>query len=136
MQKIDKTDTLETILTKGRLEVDYYQREYRWGRKNIEQMIMDLSDTFHSFYDQSSEHISPKEVQNYGYYYMGSIICTNGDPRQVIDGQQRLTSLTLLLIYLRNLQMKTSGVPGLPVAFDNLIFMDYYATMSLNLYIP
>lgn len=136
MQKIDKTDTLETVLTKGRLEVDYYQREYRWGRKNIEQMIMDLSDTFRSFYDQSSEHTSPKEVQNYGYYYMGSIICANGDPRQIIDGQQRLTSLTLLLIYLRNLQRKTSGVPGLPVAFDNLIFKDDYGTMSFNLDIP
>mgnify|MGYP000552780144 FL=1 len=38
MQKIDKTDTLETILTRGKFEVDYYQREYRWGRKQIEQM--------------------------------------------------------------------------------------------------
>ena len=36
MQKIDKTDTIQTILTKGRFEVDYYQREYRWGRKQIE----------------------------------------------------------------------------------------------------
>ena len=40
MQKIDKTDTLETILTRGKFEVDYYQREYRWGRKQIEQMLM------------------------------------------------------------------------------------------------
>ena len=39
MQKIDKTDTLETILTNGRFEVDYYQRKYRWGRTQVEQMI-------------------------------------------------------------------------------------------------
>ena len=39
MQKIDKTDTLETILTRGKFEVDYYQREYRWGRKQIEHML-------------------------------------------------------------------------------------------------
>ena len=33
---------------------------------------------------------------------MGCIICTGGTPNKVIDGQQRLTSLTLLLIYLNN----------------------------------
>lgn len=85
MQKIDKTDTLEVILTRGRLEVDYYQREYRWGRKQIEQMIMDFYDTFRLYYDAGS-HGSTKEVQNYGFYYMGSIICTNGNTRQIIDG--------------------------------------------------
>ena len=103
MQKINKTDTLETILTRGRFEVDYYQREYRWGRVQIEQMLNDFYDTFRSYYDAGS-HASTAEVKNYGYYYLGSIICTGNDPRQIIDGQQRLTSLTLLLIYLRNLQ--------------------------------
>ena len=53
MQKIDKTDTLETILTRGKFEVDYYQREYRWGRKQIEQMLMDFYDTFRQYYDPS-----------------------------------------------------------------------------------
>lgn len=103
MQKIDKTDTLETILTRGRFEVDYYQKEYRWGRTQIDQMLSDFYDTFREYYDPDN-HNSPSEVQNYGYYYMGSIICTGASPRQVIDGQQRITSLTLLLIYLRNLQ--------------------------------
>lgn len=133
MQKIDKTDTLKVILTRGKFEVDYYQREYRWGRKNIEQMIMDFSDTFHSFYDAGAHH-STAEVQHYGYYYMGSIICTNGQPRQIIDGQQRLTSLTLLLIYLRNLQKVTPSITK--VTFDDLIYQDSFGTMSFNLDVP
>lgn len=66
MQKIDKTDTLETILTRGKFEVDYYQREYRWGRKQIEQMLMDFYDTFRQYYDPSN-HTSPAEVQQNGY---------------------------------------------------------------------
>ena len=75
-----------------------------------------------------------KEVQSYGYYYMGSIICTNGQPRQIIDGQQRLTSLTLLLIHLRNLQNSTPGIQN--VKFDNLIYKDDYGTMAFNLFVP
>ena len=38
MQKIDKTDTLKTILSGRKYTVDYFQREYRWGQKQIEQM--------------------------------------------------------------------------------------------------
>lgn len=136
MQKIDKTDTLETILTRGKFEVDYYQREYRWGRKQIEQMLMDFYDTFRSYYDGYS-HKSTAEVQEYGFYYMGSIICTNGTIRQVIDGQQRLTSLTLLLIYLRNLQQNLTNIPFLPVKkIDDLIYKDNYGTMAFNLDVP
>lgn len=135
MQKIDKTDTLETILTRGKFEVDYYQREYRWGRKQIEQMLMDFYDTFRQYYDPTN-HGAPAEVQGYGYYYMGSIICTSENTRKIIDGQQRLTSLSLLLIYLRNLQNQLTEVPYLPVKIDDLIYKDNYGTMSFNLDVP
>lgn len=135
MQKIDKTDTLETILTRGKFEVDYYQREYRWGRKQIEQMLMDFYDTFRQYFDFTN-HSTPSEVQTYGYYYMGCIICTNQTTRQVIDGQQRLTSLTLLLIYLRNLQSQITNVPYLPVNIDGLIYKDNFGSMSFNLDVP
>ncbi len=135
MQKIDKTDTLETILTRGKFEVAYYQREYRWGRRQIEQMLMDFYDTFRQYYDPSN-HGAPSEVQKYGYYYMGSIICTSENTRQIIDGQQRLTSLSLLLIYLRNLQNQVTDVPYLPVNIDTLIYKDNFGTMSFNLDVP
>jgi uncharacterized protein with ParB-like and HNH nuclease domain len=39
MQKIDKTDTLKTILSGRKYTVDYFQREYRWGQEQIEQVI-------------------------------------------------------------------------------------------------
>ncbi len=35
---------------------------------------------------------------------MGCIICTGDSVKKIIDGQRRLTSLTLLIIYLNNLQ--------------------------------
>lgn len=130
MDKINKTDTLMKILADRRFTVDYYQREYRWGRKQIEQMMDDLCGTFLEFYDRDN-HDSVKEVKDYGYYYMGSIICTLG--HQIVDGQQRLTSLTLLLIYLNNLQKKQTAPDYRPVHFEHMIFSDDYGEPCFNL---
>ena len=105
------------------------------GRKEIEQMLADFADTFRQYYDPT-DHSSPAEVVQYGYYYMGSIICTNETTRKIIDGQQRLTSLTLLFIYLRNLQAQLSGVDYLPVNIDRLIYRDDYGAMVFNLDVP
>ena len=132
MNKIDKTDTLTKILSHRRFTVDVFQREYRWGRKQIEQMISDFQDTFEEFYDPN-DHDTPLEVMNYGYYYMGCIICTGGSPNKIIDGQQRLTSLTLLLIYLNNLQKDQAAQGYRCVQFDDMIFDDHFGVKSFNI---
>lgn len=135
MKKIDKTDTLQKILENRHFSVDYFQREYRWGRKQIEQMLSDFQNTFEEYYDPEN-HDSTVEVAHYGYYYMGCIICTEGDNKKIIDGQQRLTSLTLL-IYLQNLQ-KQQGLFGLDKGVDlkSLIYSDAYGQMNFNIYVP
>lgn len=132
MNKIDKTDTLTKILSHRRFTVDVFQREYRWGRRQIEQMISDFQDTFEEFYDPN-EHDTPMEVMNYGYYYMGCIICTGGSPNKIIDGQQRLTSLTLLLIYLNNLQKEQAAQGYRVVQFEDMIYDDHFGTKSFNI---
>ena len=133
MQKIDKTDTLKKILSGRRFTVDYFQREYRWGQKQIEQMISDFQATFDEYYDPNHD-IS--EVANYGFYYMGCIICTGGAVNKVIDGQQRLTSLSLLLIYLNNLQKKTSKSTDELVKLDDLIFDNHFGKKTFNIDVP
>ena len=132
MNKIDKTDSLTKILSHRRFSVDVFQREYRWGRKQIEQMLSDFQDTFEEFYDPN-DHDTPEEVENYGYYYMGCIICTGGSPNKIIDGQQRLTSLTLLLIYLNNLQMEQAAQGFRTVKFEDMIYDDHYGKKSFNI---
>ena len=132
MNKIDKTDTLTKILSHRRFTVDVFQREYRWGRKQIEQMISDFQDTFEEFYDPN-DHDTPEEVESYGYYYMGCIICTGGSPNKIIDGQQRLTSLTLLLIYLNNLQSEQAAKGFRSVKFEDMIYDDHYGKKSFNI---
>lgn len=132
MQKIDKTDTLKTILSGRKYTLDYFQREYRWGRKQIEQMITDFQSTFEEFYDPD-DHDTTEEVMDYGFYYMGCIICTGGSVKKLIDGQQRLTSLTLLLIYLDNLQKKTITNVDERVSLDNMIYSNAFGKKSFNI---
>lgn len=132
MQKIDKTDTLKTILSGRKYTLDYFQREYRWGRKQIEQMITDFQSTFEEFYDPD-DHDTTEEVMDYGFYYMGCIICTGGSVKKLIDGQQWLTSLTLLLIYLDNLQKKTITNVDERVSLDNMIYSNAFGKKSFNI---
>jgi hypothetical protein len=70
--------------------VPKYQREYAWGRKEWEQLLLDIDE-------------------NDPGYFMGSLICVNdsADPvpgdeliYEAVDGQQRFTTLSLLLMAL------------------------------------
>jgi uncharacterized protein with ParB-like and HNH nuclease domain len=128
MNRIDgKPKTLQELLQGKKYTIHYYQREYRWGRKQIEQLIDDLTSTFSDYYVDSHE---TSAVENYGYYYLGSIIRTDDKEKAIIDGQQRLTSLTLMLIYLNNLQKQENYHK---VQVDQMIFSDSFGKMSFNL---
>ncbi len=112
-------------------EVDVFQREYRWEKENIEHLIEDLSSKFFENYKSGNKH-DRKEVKSYSKYYMGSIILNVKDNiSSIIDGQQRLTSITLLLIFLNNLQKEKN----LEEPLDQLIASRAYGESSLNLQI-
>jgi hypothetical protein len=90
--------SIRSLLSGAKFSVDYYQREYRWGTKQIAELIEDLSEKFLSSYEAGDERTA---VETYAHYFLGSIIISDKEGRKfIIDGQQRLTSLTLLLIYL------------------------------------
>jgi hypothetical protein len=57
------------------------------------------------------------------------VVSVNDDKRSIIDGQQRLTSLTLLLIYLNHLQKEA----GLEEKIETLIFSEKYGEKSFNI---
>src|SRR3990167_9097387 len=126
---IGKEKPVSDLLANKKYTIHYYQREYRWGKKQIEELIDDLTGEFLEFYEAGH---SRDMVQNYGHYYLGSIVLSSGENQNaIIDGQQRLTSLTLLLIYLNNLQKELKD----KVAIDNLIFSERYGQKSFNIYV-
>jgi len=115
--------SIREMLDKTKYIVDFFQREYRWERKHIEQLIDDLTTKFLANYDDSHER---KEVQNYERYYLGPIVLSvKRDGRSIIDGQQRLASITLLLIYLNALQKdKKDTVPVNELIFSERFFVN------------
>ena len=93
-----------------KFSVDFYQREYVWQKKHMEDLIRDLSTEF--LKNWKEDHALAK-VSEYDPYYMGEIVLStrSGQRSSIIDGQQRITTLTLLLIYLVK---KYGTVPGFP----------------------
>ncbi|MHC0448205.1 DUF262 domain-containing protein [Flavobacterium sp. 3-218] len=99
-----KDRSLSQILVDNRFRIDAFQREYRWQRKHIEALISDLATNFDKYY---KEEDTIESYRDYGSYYMGPIVlCDDSKELSIVDGQQRLTSFTLLLIYLSHLQIK------------------------------
>ncbi|MEM8674967.1 MAG: DUF262 domain-containing HNH endonuclease family protein [Cyanobacteria bacterium P01_G01_bin.67] len=100
MKKIDaKPRTLEELLSQ-KYTIDYYQREYKWQTQQILELLEDLKERFIESYNDKHEH---REVEKYSRYFLGDIIISARDNKKfIIDGQQRLTSLTLLLIYIHH----------------------------------
>lgn len=115
------------VLENRKYTVDYFQREYNWQRKHIEQLIADLSNSFLNEYQEGDSRTAG---ENYNNYYLGPFVVSEKDgQRSIIDGQQRLTSLTLLLIFLNNLQ-KTLGISE---KIEPLIFSEHRGMKSFNL---
>lgn len=131
MQEIQaKTRSVRELLSDTKYGIDYYQREYKWQKKQMEELVTDLTGAFLEEYLPTHER---KDVAGYGHYFLGSIVISQSeDKKQIVDGQQRLSSLTLLLIFLHNIQKgKTSTV-----AVEKMIFSDEYGEKSFNLDIP
>lgn len=113
--------------------VDFYQREYVWEYKQMEDLIVDLTNSFLRNYRITDK---TKDVQNYSPYFMGEIVISTKDEskKSIIDGQQRITSITLLLIYLIK---KYGNVASMPTSIINgLIYVDDYGDYKFNLDIP
>ena len=89
---------LRALLAGANFAIDYYQREYRWAWKQVDELIKDLAEKFRDDYEAGDAR---NAVEEYGHYFLGSIIISDRDGcKFIIDGQQRLTTLTLLLIHI------------------------------------
>lgn len=115
------------VLNEQKYTVDYFQREYSWGEKHIEVLVTDLTSAFLSEYTPGDTR---EQGEQYNNYYLGPFVVSSKDgKRSVIDGQQRLTSLTLFLIYLNNLQKE------LPFheKIEPMIFSELRGSKSFNI---
>jgi uncharacterized protein with ParB-like and HNH nuclease domain len=123
---------VQQLLQNQSFSIDEYQREYKWEKKNIDELLSDLQAKFFSQYKPGDETTA---VRNYGEYFLGSIIVSKRNGKNyLIDGQQRVTSLTLMLICLYR-AAKTQSLPVVQTLAP-LIFSDNLGNPKFNLDIP
>ena len=122
--------TVRELLDKAKYAIDFYQREYAWQERQVRELIDDLTGKFLDSYE--SGH-SRHEVEGYGHYFLGSIVISHKrGERFVVDGQQRLTTLTLLLIHLHHLQDDRDE----RVEVQTLVYSEKFGRKSFNLDVP
>ncbi len=122
--------TIRELLGERKYAIDDYQREYKWKSKQVSDLLEDLSTQFLEDYEEGHER---PEVEGYGRYFLGSIIVSRRKGKDyIVDGQQRLTTLTLLLIHLRQLQSELDR----PSNVDDLIFSEKFGAKSFNIDVP
>ena len=121
---------IRALLGGAKFAIDYYQREYRWETKQVAELIDDLTEKFMESHDASNERSA---VEQYGHYFLGSIIISDKDGHKfIIDGQQRLTTLTLILIHL----YRQLADEDQKKEIANLIFSYKVGRRSFNLDVP
>lgn len=101
---IESTDlTIEQIF-KDFYTVPDFQREYVWKTENVEKLLQDIFD---EFYDENLTIAEGPE------YFLGSIVvCKDSDNIfLLIDGQQRMTTIYLILCAARDLLINFGKKP-------------------------
>jgi hypothetical protein len=118
--------TLSEVLSQ-RYKIDYFQREYKWEKQHMEQLLYDLDFCFFESYKEGD---TEEDVISYKPYFLGPyIVYQKGNSSSLIDGQQRLTSLTLILIYLMNNYEETRD------ELKSLVYQRKFGKESYNLQI-
>lgn len=94
MATIDHLDTtvlgIGSVLKDRVLQVPHYQRSYAWEKEHVIELIQDLSDAI---------------AKGAREYFLGSLVVSKQDGNarpEVVDGQQRLATITLLIVAIRD----------------------------------
>jgi Protein of unknown function DUF262 len=93
--KSEREANLEPLLVgeiKGTFYVPAYQRGYRWGEVEVRRLLDDILDS----------HGKP-------YYLQPVVVKRHGDEWELVDGQQRLTTLFLILQYMKREGLQSSA---------------------------
>jgi uncharacterized protein with ParB-like and HNH nuclease domain len=89
--------------------IDFYQRQYKWNDEPVKRLLDDIFYKFNLEFEQYKENETELEklVEKYSWYYLNTYVTNNINGKLfVVDGQQRLTTLALILIKLYHLADK------------------------------
>ena len=97
---------IDSVFSNTTYYIDFYQRDYRWTDAPVSRLLDDVFFKFREQY-QKSQDLDPGQetiTAKYPWYYLNTYVTNVVDGRvYVVDGQQRLTTISLILIKLNHL---------------------------------
>ncbi|NLA23366.1 MAG: DUF262 domain-containing protein, partial [Bacteroidales bacterium] len=97
--------TVEKCLKQRTYYIDFYQREYVWKKEIVTTLLDDIFFTFDLAYEEhKGKDITPEILAKYNWYYLNIYITNTINGKEyIVDGQQRLTTLSLIAVKLLEL---------------------------------
>lgn len=102
---------LETKLVgdiQGHFYVPNYQRGYRWGKSEVDTLLNDINEYGGKI----------KKTDNDNYCLQPVVIRNLGDKLELIDGQQRLTTLYLIYVYMNKVSHGFMSEPRFTLSYE------------------
>lgn len=96
---------IESVFSSTTYYIDFYQRQYKWNKEPVERLLDDIFYKFREDYKKIDNSINPEIAGGrIGFYFLNTYV-TNTIQNKVflVDGQQRFTTVTLILIQLFHL---------------------------------
>lgn len=100
---------INKLFSETTYHIDFYQRDYKWDEEPVKRLLDDIFYKFNQEYEANHELDPTAETitEKYSWYYLNTYVTnTVGGKVYIVDGQQRLTTLTLILIKLFHLAKK------------------------------
>ncbi len=101
--KIESADLSIATIFKDFYTVPDFQREYVWQPSHVEKL---LEDAYDEFYDELGRLVQGPE------YFLGTVVaCQSAGIYQLIDGQQRMTTIYLVLCAAKDALIEAGAKP-------------------------
>ena len=96
---------ISQIFNNIQYDVDFYQRDYKWNDdlfyKPVSSLLKDIFYRFDLEKYNPNQKITQESTDKLEWYYLNSFMTNNIKGRKyIVDGQQRLTTLTLISLAL------------------------------------
>ncbi|OBQ56752.1 DUF262 domain-containing protein [Halodesulfovibrio spirochaetisodalis] len=107
---------IDRVFSSTTYHIDFYQRDYKWGSEPVIRLLDDIFYKFNEIYELKKDIAPGLETVTayYPWYYLNTYVTNVVEGKvYIVDGQQRLTTLTLILIKLKQLaDMHDSKLAG------------------------
>ena len=119
----DINDILVVVnkLAKRNYFIPSYQRGYRWEKQQVTELLDDILDFSENREDQDYYCLQPVVVRKLSYDYLIVYTIDNENDEdwyEVIDGQQRLTTLSLILHYFNEQFIGKNKIPEPNIKYE------------------